>query len=128
MLGLETELLVDFYTKEIRSLLEFPVPVWHSGITLQQSEDIEQIQKIALSILLNDYKLPYYVKCTLLNVVPLYLRRQDIVLNFSSMYVTHIVSQHSSTLQTQTKYWRLRKEPDKGTLAPWAFMHAVLCH
>ena len=102
MLRLETELLVDFYSKEICSLLEFAVSVLHSGITLQQSEDIEQIQKIALSILLNDYKLPYYVKCTLLNVVPLYLRRQDIVLNFSSRTVKNSRHKNLFTLRTNS--------------------------
>ena len=69
--GLEPEIIVDTYIKEIRSLLELAVPVWHSGLTVQQSDQIESIQKCAVSIVLNDYKLPYLVKCTLLNIEPL---------------------------------------------------------
>ena len=38
---LETEHIVDTYVKEIRSLLELAVPVWHSGLTMKQSRDIE---------------------------------------------------------------------------------------
>ena len=37
--------LYDVYTKEIRSLLEFAVPVWHSGLTRKQSASIEAVQK-----------------------------------------------------------------------------------
>ena len=82
-MGLEHEFLVDVYTKEIRSLLEYAAAVWHGGITLDQSKDIEYIQRLAVSIILNDWSLPYFVKCTLLNIEPLYLRRPAIVLSFA---------------------------------------------
>ena len=82
-LGLETEFLVDIYTKEIRSILEYAVPVWQSGITIEQSKDIEYIQRLAVSIILNDWTLPYFVKCTLLNLEPLFLRRPALALTFA---------------------------------------------
>ena len=37
--------LFDVYTKEVRSLLELAVPVWHPGLNKKQSKDIESIQK-----------------------------------------------------------------------------------
>ena len=36
-LGLSPQKLFDVYTKEIRSMLELAVPVWHSGLTKLQS-------------------------------------------------------------------------------------------
>ena len=44
--------LFDVYTKEIRSILEMAVPVWHPGLTKQQTKDIEAIQKISFKIIL----------------------------------------------------------------------------
>ena len=76
-------LLKDFYEKEIRSIVEYAVPIWSSGITLQQSKSIEKIQQLAFSIILNNWTLSYYVKCTLLESEPLFFRRKDISLSFS---------------------------------------------
>ena len=39
--------LFDVYRKEIRSVLEYAVPVWHGGLTLRQSSEIETVQKMA---------------------------------------------------------------------------------
>ena len=44
--------LVDIYVKQIRSVLDLAVPVWHSGITLIEQVDIERIQKSAAHIIL----------------------------------------------------------------------------
>ena len=44
------------YTKEIRSVLELAVPVWHSGLTQKQSATNERVQKVAVSIILSDHK------------------------------------------------------------------------
>ena len=49
---LDTLTLLDVYTKEIRSILEHAVPVWHSGLTKKQSANIEKVQKTALKIIL----------------------------------------------------------------------------
>ena len=44
--GLTQKELIDAYMKEIRSHLELAVPVWHSGLTLEQQIQIERIQKM----------------------------------------------------------------------------------
>ena len=46
-LGADEETLLDVYSKEVRSILEFAVPVWHSSISQKNSHDIERVQKIA---------------------------------------------------------------------------------
>ena len=48
--------LIDTYCKQIRSVLELAVPVWHPGLTLQESNDIETVQKSSFHIILGkDY-------------------------------------------------------------------------
>ena len=49
---LDTEHLVETYMKEVISLLEMAVPVWHSGLTKKQAREIERVQKNALYIIL----------------------------------------------------------------------------
>ena len=81
--SLDTFQIFDVYVKEVRSLLEYAVPVWHSGLTRQQTNQIEKIQKTAFRILLGDNYISYDVACTLLGVEPLELRRTQLCLNFS---------------------------------------------
>ena len=38
--------------KEIRVHLELSVPVWHSGLTVKLSADIERAQRVAVGIVL----------------------------------------------------------------------------
>ena len=44
--------IFDVYTKEVRSILEYAVLVWHSGITRCQSRQIENAQRAAFKIIL----------------------------------------------------------------------------
>ena len=53
-LGATQEDLLDIYSKQVRSILEYAVPVWHSSITGEQNLAIERIQKIALHIILGE--------------------------------------------------------------------------
>ena len=39
ILGLDTEHILDTYTKEIRSVLELAVPAWHSGLTSRRHRE-----------------------------------------------------------------------------------------
>ena len=73
--GLGKEKLFDVYTKEIRSLLELAVPVWHSGLTKLQSNNIERIQKIAFKMILKENYTNYDVACKLLATQTLQERR-----------------------------------------------------
>ena len=44
--------LTEIYTKQIRSILEFGVPVWNSGLTKADSAEIDRVQKAFLNIAL----------------------------------------------------------------------------
>ena len=50
--GLTVSELIDAYKKEVRSLLELAIPVWHSSLTKKQSKIIENVQKAALASIL----------------------------------------------------------------------------
>ena len=80
----DTEHLVDTYAKEIRSLLVLAVPVWHSSLTKKQCRDIERVQKTALFIIFGvENYIDYNVACTLAELDPLNLRREQICLKFA---------------------------------------------
>ena len=64
-------------------MLELAVPVWHSELTIKQSRDIERVQKIALYIMLGENFINYDVACTLVNIEPLNIRREQLCLKFA---------------------------------------------
>ena len=80
---MEVSKLADVYKKEVRSLLEYAVPVWHSGITVKQSNQIERVQKAAFKVILEQDYINYEVACTLLFMEPLYIRRSQLCLKFA---------------------------------------------
>ena len=51
-LGATIEQLTDVYTKQIRSVLELAIPVWHSSLTQSNKISIERVQKSALQVIL----------------------------------------------------------------------------
>ena len=77
MLNLDMDIILDTYTKEIRSILELAVPVWHSGLTVKQVRDIERVQKTALLIILGESYINY-------DVEPLSMRRETLCLKFAA--------------------------------------------
>ena len=58
------------------------MPAWYSSVTIDQSKTLEKIQRYAVSIILNNWTWSYKVKCTLLSLEPLYLRRPQLALTF----------------------------------------------
>ena len=75
--------ILDVYKKEVRSILEYAAPVWHSGLTKQQSNQIERIQKQAFRIILGKDYIGYEVACTILSMEPLHARRTHLCINFA---------------------------------------------
>ena len=75
--------LFDVYTKEIRSILEMAVPVWHSGLTKKQSKDIENIQKIAFKIIMQHRYKTYELACKYFNTITLEERRIELCYRYA---------------------------------------------
>ena len=58
-LGLEPSTLVDYYMKVIRVHLELAVPVWHSGLNIKLTNDIERVQRLAINVIQGKNDLSY---------------------------------------------------------------------
>ena len=82
-LDLDTYLLFDAYIKEVRSILELAVPVWHSSLTRKQSLDIERVQKVAFRIILGPLYISYKQACQYLCTKTLEERRTKLCLKFA---------------------------------------------
>ena len=82
-LGFSDQLLYDVYCKEIRSLLEFAVPVWHPALTQKDSKAIERIQKVAFKIILGDRYISYELSCIFFDTTTLANRREKLCESFA---------------------------------------------
>ena len=83
-LGAKQSDLLDLYLKQIRCLLEYAVPVWHSSITFDQKQDIERVQKSALRIILGHEYGSYEDALSKTGLESLEFRRQELCRNFAS--------------------------------------------
>ena len=82
-LGANQDDLGDVYIKQIRSILEFAVPVWHSSLTGEDRLLIERIQKSALYIILGNSYQSYTSALKLLQLETLFRRRQKLCTKFA---------------------------------------------
>ena len=64
-------------------MLEFAVPVWNGALTLEDSNNIEQIQKRAFKIILQDQYSNYENSCQYFNTEKLVVRREKICLTYA---------------------------------------------
>ena len=82
LLNVSPSILLYVYTKEIRRVFELAVPAWHRGLTSKQSDQIERVQHVALSIILGDHHISYKSALNLLTIDPLQQRRFTLCKNF----------------------------------------------
>ena len=74
--------LTNIYVMYIRPVLEYASPIWSSAITIQQSGDIERVQKRACRIILRGYE-SYNGALEELGIPSLESRRVDLLSSFS---------------------------------------------
>ena len=99
-LDLSHDQLFDVYCKEVRSILEFGVPVWHPGLTKKDSNSIERIQKVAIKIILQEKFIDYSSACDYFNTTSLKLRREKLCLTFA---MKNLKSENTFFEQDQNK-------------------------
>ena len=87
--GASLEELKNIYILYIRSLLEQSCTVWHSGLTAENSEDLERIQKCALKIILQDAYNSYESALSMLDLESLDERRERLCLQFAKKCLGH---------------------------------------
>ena len=71
------------YMTYIRSLCEQSSSVWHSSLTLQNEEDLERIQKVAIKIILKNRYTNYQNALNILDLQTLKERREELCLKFA---------------------------------------------
>ena len=98
VLGVNTFTMLDYYMKEVRVHLELAVPVWHSGLTIKLSADIERVQRVAVSIMLSNT--PYEAACATLGLKPLSVRRVELCERFAANTASE-TSRHSEMFQLE---------------------------
>ena len=82
--GFNLEFMIDFYNKEIRSILEYGAIVFHHGLTQSLSQKIENVQRHFLSLLSShiQQKFSYSEAKIFFFVEPLSLRRETLCQRF----------------------------------------------
>ena len=97
--------LITIFIGYIRPIMEYAAPVWSGGITLNQSDRLERIQKRALRIVLrNDYS-TYNDALDICGLKSLQDRRKDLCITFFEKNITNkslqpdlaYISYHSDT-------------------------------
>ena len=69
--------IVTVYCSLIRSVLEYACQVWHSGLTLQQSKEIESVQRRVMRLVLPD--VTYKESLQIVGLEKLATRRENLV-------------------------------------------------
>ena len=82
-LGGTTDQLITVYQTCVRSTLEFAAPVFHSGLTKDQSSQIEVVQKKALAIILGRTYSSYESALEHLHLERLDTRRANLCYTFA---------------------------------------------
>ena len=88
-LGAETPDLIDVYVKQIKSLLEFAVVVWHPSLTNEDRLKIERVQKSALCIILGQNYKSYRSALKHLHTESLFSRRNKLCKKFARKSLKH---------------------------------------
>ena len=131
-LGLKTVSLVNVYTSQIRSLLEFGAVTWHSMLTLENERCIERVQKAAVSIILDlDYH-NYESGLSHLALERLNVRRVKLSLNFakkaskhpkhSTWFVKNEAQKQVNTRSQKQSYKPIQARTQRLTKSPIPFL------
>ena len=75
--------LKQIYTIFIRSRLETAVAVWHSGLTGEQRENLERVQKMAMRVIFKKQYASYQKSLQSLKLDTLEIRRQKLNMKFA---------------------------------------------
>ena len=72
-IGVKVEDLLDIYALFIRSVVEYCFVAFHSSPTIEQTNDLERIQKVCLKIILGDNFVDYSAALEMTGLETLYL-------------------------------------------------------
>ena len=116
-LGASQSDLIEIYKSQVRSILEFAVPVWAGYITQAEKNQIERVQKCALAIIQNERYTSYTQALIDTKLEFLEDRRQDQISKFAKKSLKHTKFKNWYELNNETVNTRSKKQcfkPVKG--------------
>ena len=133
-LGATQEDLLDIYTKQVRSILEFAVPVWHSSITGEERLEIERIQKTAFHIILGEKYKSYTAALKTLRMDTLNSRRIKLCKKFATKSAKNskfskwfkVNDKPSITRHKQPKYCQVYSRTVRFDKSPISYLTNIL--
>ena len=132
-LGANQRELVDMYSKQCRSILEFGAPAWHGALTKNERYDIERVQKVALHVILGNKYDNYENALKLANLETLEKRRNKLCLNFAKRAEKNVKHMNwfkkrpkTSTRLDQPKYWNTIARTDRLKNSPIPYITDLL--
>ena len=87
--GVQKDDLIDIYVLYIRSIAEYCSVAFHSSLTVEQSNQIERIQRTCLKVILDEMYIDYPSALEMSGLDTLYDRRVKRCLDFSLKCVKH---------------------------------------
>ena len=107
-MGANESQMLDVYIKQVRSVLELAVPVWHSSLTIADKLSIERVQKAALHVIFgHDYN-SYSFACETANLLTLEERRNKLCKKFGFKAVKNV--KHSKWFKVNRKISKTRQK------------------
>ena len=82
-LGVDERTLVAYWKAECRVHLEVAWPVWHPGLTVAQSRDLDRAQRVAMAAIIGRWELSHSRQLLELALEPLRLRRLKLCRTFA---------------------------------------------
>ena len=111
-MGASKATLVDIYNKQIRSVVEYASVVWNAGLTKDNRNQIERVQKSAFSVILGNKYNSYEEACSELKMKTLVDRRKELALKFAKKASSHPIHQ-TWFVKNQESNTRLKKSTFK---------------
>ena len=126
--------LVDVYVKQMRSVLELAVPVWHSSLTVADKLDIERMEKAALHVIFGDSYHSYSSACATANLPTLEERRQKLCKKFALKSLKHpkhmswykVNKKVSGTRQKQPTFCNVVSRTTRFEKSPISYLTKIL--
>ena len=129
--GASPDILVDMYIKYIRSILEYATPVWGLSLSQEDNENVERVQKCALSVIFG--RLPYQEKLLCAKLETLNLRRLELVNKFAIKAAKHesfskwfSENLHSANTRHKSTYTEVPARCDRWQNSPIPIMTKIL--
>ena len=108
-MGASNSVLINVYSKQVRSVLEYASVVWSSSLTQENITSIERVQKSAFAVILGSRYNTYEEACRKLNMETLIKRREKLSLKFATKTSNHPIHNQWFVPNQEESFTRSKK-------------------